>query len=211
MRTLLLSLLVFMVIAPTQAQTWLTGQPFTVAVRYLKGEEVATLVSINQMYAENSELSITMGTLPTLGGQKLVASLMPFHNIQVIDVSISFDWQPDSVERVFVNGYQCWTNSQEFDKSAKLKDLSKIAYGFGKYYGDYLFKDHKPAKGTQHGWTYAYTRLPDGQMHLYASLDETRGYTQWRFDSKAGKLTMVKQLENILLKRNENHEFITIL
>lgn len=211
MRTLLLCLWALAAATTCIAQTWLTEQPFTIAVRYLKGNEVATLTSANQKYAENNELALSIGILQTQGGQKLVASLTPFHNIEVIDVTLTFNWKPDSVARVFVNGYQCWTNSQEFEKPAKIKDLSRIAEGFGKYYGDYLFNNHKPAKGTQHGWTYAYTRLPNGQMHLYASLDETKGYTQWRFDSKAGKLVMVKQLENILLRQNENHDFITIL
>lgn len=211
MRTVLLLLILLPMISPLTAQTWLTGQSFSVAVRYIKGGEVHTLEGSNKNHIENKELILSIGTRPFAGGQQLVASLTPFTNVEVIDVQITFDWQPDSVERVFVNGYQCWTNSQEFEKDAKLKDLSWIARGFAKHYGDYLFKDHKPAKGTQHGWTYAYTRLPNGKLHLYASLDESMGYTQWRFDSQAGKLTMIKQLENKLLQQSQNYEYITVL
>ncbi|CAN5274068.1 hypothetical protein BH09BAC1_BH09BAC1_17850 [soil metagenome] len=211
MRTLLFSLFLFAFFIPLTAQTWLTELPFTVKVRYYIGDQIKTLTGSSHKYSESNELAISIATRKFVDGQKLVATLTPFYNIEVIDVEIAFDWQPDSVERVFVNGYQCWTNSQEFEKDAKLKDLSWIARGFGKYYGDYLFKGHKPAKGTQHGWTYAYTRLPNGQMHLYASIDESMGYTQWRFDSKEGKLIMLKQLENKLLLQNQNHEFISVM
>ncbi len=195
----------------TYAQTWLTDTHFSATVYYYRGTEPAVLTGADKLHIENSDLILSIGRLPCEGGQKLVATLTPRYNIEVTSVEFAFDWQPDSVERVFVNGYQCWTNSQEFEKDAKFKDLSWIAKGFGKHYGDYLFKGHKPAKGTQHGWTYAYTRLPNGDIHLYASLDESAGYTQWRFDSKARKLIMVKQLGGKMLEQNQNHELVTAL
>jgi alpha-galactosidase len=212
MRTLLLFTLVLLSSIPAiMAQNTLTHQHFSVAVRYLKGEEEVTMRSKDQNYTENNEMSLNIGTIPTPSGQKLIITLRPYFNIQVLDVSITFDWQPDSVERVFVNGYQCWTNSQEFEKDDKLTSLSWLGRGFAQHYGDYNFLGYKPAKGIQHGWTYAYTRLLNGQMHFYASLDESEGYTQWRFDSNLGKLTMTKQLDGKLLLQNQNYEYISLL
>ncbi len=212
MRTVLLSLIMILTVVTTAtAQAWLTQQPFTAQVRYLKGEKVHTLSSTNQNHTENEDLSLSIGTVKQDGGQQLVAAITPYFNLIVLDVSITFDWQPDSVERVMVNGYQCWTNTQEFEKDAKLKSLSWLGRGFAQYYGDYNFIDYKPKKGIQHGWTYAYTRLPNGQMHLYASLDESEGFTQWRFDSNLGQLTMTKQLDGKLLLQNQNYEYINVL
>lgn len=212
MRTLLLSLLALFIARPQLlAQTWLTHQHFTTEVRYLKGEEVYTLKGTDHNRSENEDIALSMGIIRKDGGQQLVASITPYFNLIVLDVSVTFDWQPDSVDRVFVNGYQCWTNSQEFEKDAKLKSLSWLGRGFAQHYGDYNFIDYKPTKGIQHGWTYAYTRLPNGQMHLYASLDESEGFTQWRFDSNEGKLTFTKQLDGKLLLQDKNYEYINIL
>ena len=85
-------------------------------------------------------------------------------------------------DRIFMNGYQSWTDSREWSKKERMRGIEQIPapvvrkYNFDKY-GDYGFTHYSPRRGTLHGWTYAYVR--DGyDFRLCGSLSEREGFTR---------------------------------
>lgn len=104
------------------------------------------------------------------------ASLIGFESIAV-DVK-----RPVSDnERIFLNGYQSWTDSCEVTSHDRLRGIDHIPkalvrkYSFDKY-GDYNFCDYSDDIGELHGFTYAYIR--NGSVFtLFGSLSERNGFT----------------------------------
>ena len=117
-------------------------------------------------------------------------------------------------DRIFVNGYQSWTDSREYAVSAlpdrkkkepterttfvgrrlhRLSGLSKALvsrYAFDRY-GDYDFVTYGRRPGQLHSFSYAYIRRGD-EFTLLGSLAEETGFTVIRFDTVENSITLEK-------------------
>ena len=117
-------------------------------------------------------------------------------------------------DRIFVNGYQSWTDSREYAVSAlpdrkkkeptekttfvgrRLHRLSGPAkalvnrYAFDRY-GDYDFVVYGKRPGQLHAFSYAYVRRED-RYTLLGSLAEESGFTVIRFDTVENAITLEK-------------------
>ncbi len=97
-------------------------------------------------------------------------------------------------EKIFMNGYQTWTYCPEYDRMSRLGPWKKLPgfmvrhYGIDRY-GDYHFMEYSKKRGVTHGYSYCYFRLGE-TYRLFASLDERPGYTVFRYDSRAGILSI---------------------
>ncbi len=97
-------------------------------------------------------------------------------------------------ERIFMNGYQTWTRSPELGPGDRLRGLNGVPkallkkYGFDRY-GDYHFASYPNRPGLSHGYSWCYFCRGD-RFRLIASLDETAGYTLFRYDANRGELTV---------------------
>lgn len=84
-------------------------------------------------------------------------------------------------ERIFLNGYQSWTDSCEVTAHDRLRGIDRIPkalvrkYNFDKY-GDYNFVDYSDDTGRLHGFTYAYIRN-GSEFTLFGSVSEKNGFT----------------------------------
>ena len=70
-----------------------------------------------------------------------------------------YPYQPDS--RVFVNGYQSWTDSKEYFVTDRMTHLSPLSKAWIKEMsldksGDYTFHDYPKTSGVFHGYSYSY-------------------------------------------------------
>lgn len=116
-------------------------------------------------------------------------------------IKAEMDWKMAEGEKLFMNGYQTWTYSPELDKEGKLKGTDHIPslllkkYYFDRY-GDYHFVNYGHHKGQSHGFSYCYFSL-NGRFRLVASLDETPGYTIFRYDSRKEKLTLERDSSGV--------------
>ena len=105
-------------------------------------------------------------------------------------------------DRIFVNGYQTWTHSPEFRPG----DVQKI-YGkklprvlidkfYLDHYGDLFFRQYNQKPGIFTGYSYCWIRRGD-TFRLFASLDETAGYTVFTVDTNAKKLFIERDCRNM--------------
>lgn len=119
---------------------------------------------------------------PVEGGYRFTFTLTPSEEIVLEHVSVDIPAGLNYHSRVFVNGFQSWTESREFDLREKIAPLRWPASAFVRQSGDYTFYRRKAAAGTFHGWTYSYSRAADGNIVLYGSVSERPGYTLFEFD-----------------------------
>ena len=111
----------------------------------------------------NSDFKARVSVNKDMDCEKVRVSIFPTGELQIEEISINTDFQFKESQRIFVNGYQSWTDSREFFIDEKMKTITKLAapiikkYQFDKY-GDYTFKKYSKKSGEFHGYTYSYIR-----------------------------------------------------
>lgn len=109
----------------------------------------------------------------------------------------------DISDKVFLNGYQSWTDCREYFidekgvnmSSARLAPLLFSPLGAS---GDYSFKKYNNRAGHFHGYSYAYVRN-GGFYNLFGSLSERTGYTIINFACPDSKIVFEKELEGVTI------------
>ena len=104
-------------------------------------------------------------------------------------------------DTVFMNGFQSATESRELniaDKMSRVDIVSSYARHiytemFG---GDYSIVKYKNKPGVTHGFSYCYFRSGD-KIRLFASLDESTGYTVFKYDAWTSTLKISKDIEGV--------------
>ncbi len=107
-------------------------------------------------------------------------------------------------DKIFVNGYQSWTDSREFGIKESLHKIRFGRYMTNKYkfdaYGDYTFKKSK--KHVLHGYTYAYLRRKDN-IYLYGSYNEKNAYLVINYDIKRNRIILESDCERKVVSKEE--------
>lgn len=109
----------------------------------------------------------------------------------------------DESERIFLNGWQSWTDSTEHSIYGKMRGLDHVPRNIlEKYaltqYGDYNFTHYPNQAGHLHGWTYGYLRR-DTQFTLIGSMNEQDGFTRIETDTEASRIRICKDCEGLHL------------
>lgn len=145
----------------------------------------------------------TKVTIKTLGDAKLCQKeengytlVLQGEDFTIETASVEFSFAFQKGDKLFLNGYQSWTQSHEedlhtYDKSLKycpkfaVKKLGLTSYGDGHFY------PLKYQKGVRHGYSYAYVRRGE-TYYLFGSLAENTGFTRIIFDDNQNTVTFEK-------------------
>lgn len=119
-------------------------------------------------------------------------------------VKMTFSYPFDDKTRIFLNGYQSWTDSFEHRIHDRMPGLSRVpTYLQKRYlssqYGDYNFTEYGKRPGQMHGFTYAYLRQ-DKQYTLIGSVSERQGFTIIRTDTVHGIVTVEKECSGVVIE-----------
>ena len=131
------------------------------------------------------------------------ASLTAKREIRIDHLRAVFSCKFAPSEKVFLNGYQSWTDSHEHPIADKMRGVDHIPLLVAKkyalsQYGDYNFVKYSAEPGHMHGWSYGYIR--DGkQFRLIGSLAEDSGFTLIRVDSIRQEITIEKDCRGVYL------------
>lgn len=135
---------------------------------------------------------------------KLKLTIIPKEELVLEELSIEAAYDYSGNQRIFVNGYQSWTDSREFEINERIKGISKLAnplmkkYHFDKY-GDYIFKKYPAKAGELHGYTYSYIR--EGERYsLIGSLSEREGFTAIEHSTSQKKLRISKECKGLHIR-----------
>ncbi len=137
------------------------------------------------------------------GGRKFVLFIHVKSPIRLDRVHFEFFLKDEKVARVFSNGFQSWSESREFEPQESIPGLKGFAKGLLQNYGDYHFPQRN--RGTQgiHSWSYTYLKdKPEGNPHLFASLNERTGYTYFEYDNTHKKLIVEKDCVGLELSNS---------
>lgn len=119
-------------------------------------------------------------------------------------VSVRLRYSYPSGCRIFVNGFQSWTDSKEYFPNEKMFSPSAfmrpILYGsIGRIAGlsgsgDYGICRFPLRRGSFYGFSYGYVRT-GGKADVFASVSERTGYTIVRFDANAGEVIFTSDIK----------------
>lgn len=125
---------------------------------------------------------------------------LPLHGVlRSITARLPLSLEPG--EKIFMNGFQSWTACPEYGAKDSIRSLRRLPgalvkrFGIDRY-GDYYFADYPDKKGVTHGVSYCYFRLGE-RFRLFASLDETAGYSLFSYDANAGELRARRDCEGL--------------
>ena len=104
-------------------------------------------------------------------------------------------------DTVFMNGFQSATDSREMSVTGKMNGVQTVSEFVKNKYaalsgGDYAFVPYKNKAGVTHGFSYCYFKHA-GKIKLFASLDESVGYTIFKFDAWTSTLRISRDIEGI--------------
>lgn len=138
-------------------------------------------------------------------GEKIKLEIIPNRELKIKDISLGYDINFTKESKVYVNGYESWTDSREFSASERLTNISKLVPKkiINKYnlyqYGDYKIKRYSDEKGVFHGFTYGYIR--NGEIfNLVGSLNERSGFTIINYDMNKNKILIEKDCKDIIIR-----------
>ena len=132
-------------------------------------------------------------------GKNIISLSLPEGRLESVSGLVELPITGD--EKIFMNGYQTWTFCPEYtaeDRILPWKPLPRFLvnkFGLDRY-GDYHFMDYPKKRGLTHGYSYCYFRRGE-TFRLFASLDERPGYTIFRYDSKAGRMTIERDCKGL--------------
>ena len=183
--------------------TNLLSRKFTVEIVYTIKESVKSR-SLTDPYHDD-EIEIDWTIQNNQHASSLYLTLTPKTELILDRLDLVFDVLFKDYKRVFVNGYQSWTESHERALTERLPHISALAkrlndrYQFSKY-GDYEFVSFKKKKGYFHGWTYAYLRNEE-KIQLMASLNESTGFTVFELRAPQNKILIHKDVAGVKINQ----------
>ena len=104
----------------------------------------------------------------------------------------------ESGSMVFVNGYQSWTETREYDSRTWLHSLDRVAdplvekYHFREY-GDSWFVKYD--RNCFHGFTYSYVRHTTGLADLWGSYNEENAFLIIRHEKDKGRVVLQSDVQ----------------
>jgi len=145
-------------------------------------------------HEDNADLAASL----TWAGCCCTLSVVPKKPVRMQKVMVTVRHAFAGNEKIFMNGWQTWTDSRERGIRARMRDLSGVPRSLVEKYaldgsGDYRFTTYGRRPGTQHGYSYGYFRREQHWL-LFGSLSEANGFTLFRSDTDAGLLTAEKEL-----------------
>lgn len=137
---------------------------------------------------------------------RLCVSINPKTEIKITEFTVKYPYHFKADDRIYVNGYQSWTDSYEYAPNGQMQELSKLTeflvtksplkyVGFSKS-GDNLFHKFPRKSGIFSGWSYAYVRNGN-HVDIFGSLSERSGYTIITFDTEKDSVFISKDLEGV--------------
>lgn len=157
-------------------------------------EGVVTTIDFNLTKpVENDDLVITPRIATADPGERWTVTVTPRTSIKLLTAELRVPMAITPTSRIFVNGYQTWTESRELGPRDRIPPLNRLARSRCAMYGDYEFITNPGFPGRFHGWTYGYVRSESDELTLFGSLAEHTGFTLVTVTVSAGRITLQKE------------------
>jgi len=139
-------------------------------------------------------------------GDRLIAEIQTKCPLKIKSFRITIPFPYSRDHRIFVNGYQSWTESREYFIRERMNGFSRIkkwaatkpfnAHSGMCRAGDAFFCKYPFAKGKFFGYSYGYART-GSTVNLFASMSEKCGYTIITFDVGKSRVIIEKDFDGV--------------
>ncbi len=131
-----------------------------------------------------------------------ISPIAPMENVK-FTMTVPYDFRSNS--RIFLNGYQSWTECREhfIDDEPLRLDIKQEAIRRilpTSPYGDYDFVKYDRRKGCFHGFSYGYVRV-ENDFDFFGSLSERFGYTIIRANVPDREIIFERDLEGVIIDK----------
>lgn len=168
--------------------------------------------------ARSADFAVVVSAGRTGGVERVTVRLEAVRAVELIEVRAEFGVHMGPRSRVFVNGYQSWTESREYGAGERRSGLSRLFYpAFKKYllynYGDAVFARTSGLRGRFHSWTLTYVRpsADAGLIRFFGSLAERTGFTRFEVRCGAGRIDAVKDCRGLQLDAGTVYEALDVM
>jgi alpha-galactosidase len=165
---------------------------------YRCGAVLKTLNFDLDVQAENNDLVIASTISATAPGEHWTITVTPRTTVKLLTAELRVPVAVPPSSRVFVNGYQTWTESRELGPKDRIPSLNRLARSRCSMYGDYEYVTNPGFPGRFHGWTYGYVRTEPDLLTLFASLAEHTGFTLVTITASAGRAILQKECGGVI-------------
>ncbi len=143
---------------------------------------------------------------------RISISLHPSQKITLQSLQIQSRFIFKNEQRLFCNGYQSWTDTDEYEINTTFLPLKKTSANLIKAFGDYDFIAYNGKKGYLHAWTYSYIRLKKDadDIILVGSLNEKKGYTIIDFQTPQNALIVHKDCKDLNIEAGQNYPILDV-
>ena len=162
---------------------------------------------------ENGPLKFKISNSSSEHSASLKLDISTSEEIELIAVNLNIPYTYNPQSKIFINGYQSWTESREYEineveKGPKWYNELVDKKFHVKPYGDYHFNEYSNNKGEFHAYTYTFVRTSAKQIELAASLNDRNGYTIFRHFTKQNLLKIEKDCNGLIL--NGDYEALNL-
>lgn len=167
---------------------------------YLTDKILKTEVFTNKLV--NSDLSCEIMLYSIHHGFELKLMLSSAKPLESISLELEADYNYNSIQKIYANGFQSWTDSREFDLHEKINKPGSIAKKVMRkhnvdLYGDDHFYQLSGKKGLFHSHTYTYFKVKN-ELQLIGSLSEKTGFTIIESDVVKNRIKIIKDCEGAI-------------
>lgn len=160
------------------------------------GDELFSVTTCRSVSSEGFSLDIHTT------GDFFSADIRSGRPVTLRQLSAVFEHDFSDQDRIFLNGYQSWTDSVEHRTNGRMHSLERVpAKTIEKWalnrYGDYDFTSYGP-EGQLHGWSYGYVRTREFFCFI-GSLSEKSGFTKIATDTAGNIITVTKDCSGLEL------------
>lgn len=156
--------------------------------------------TVTEALSEEATLSLLSTTVHAdgLAGSAYRVEITPKAPCVVISCIVEFEHSLDEDSRVFLNGYQSWTDSWELRQTDLMPGLLHVPQKVIDHWvldgsGDYRFTEYSDKRGRFHGYGYGYLRTGE-DITLLGSLNEDAGLTLIRCDCQKNSVTVQREV-----------------
>jgi alpha-galactosidase len=136
---------------------------------------------------DTGDIKISFTCSPVTDGHaqdlRVRMKITPKTAIKINKLYLDTDLRFAGREKIFLNGYQSWTGSREFEAGERILRLRRIVRPLLGMYGDYGF--YRPRGRVLQSWTYTYIREDNG-IRFSGSLSESSGFTIFEYRRRKG-------------------------
>ncbi|MCD8293754.1 MAG: alpha-galactosidase [Clostridia bacterium] len=130
-------------------------------------------------------------------GYRTTVTVFPKEAVTLLSATISIPHSYEKDERIFVNGYQSWTDTREFAAGESLKDITKLPKFLVNMfsldgYGDSAFKKYR--KGVLHGYDISWAK-----DFFIGSFNSTEAYLIINHDIQSNRIVLESDISGLEL------------